>query len=86
MGEAFAQQRTEQTIVLQSDRPSAFVIKMRDAVDVDQQSSLLKTLPDLRRQLRAQGSVQILREGKRQVAGMEAEEVLFSIREGGSQL
>ncbi|AJG21860.1 T6SS immunity protein Tli4 family protein [Cupriavidus basilensis] len=76
----------EQTIVLQSDRPSAFVIKMRDAVDVDQQSSLLKTLPDLRRQLRGQGSVRILREGKRQVAGMEAEEVLFSIREGGSQL
>lgn len=76
----------EQTIVLQPGRASAFVIKMRDAVDVDQQSSLLKTLPDLRRQLRAQGSVQILREGKRPVAGMEAEEVLFSIKEGGSQL
>ncbi|MGT2455951.1 T6SS immunity protein Tli4 family protein [Cupriavidus basilensis] len=76
----------EQTIVLHPGRASAFVIKMRDAVDVDQQSSLLKTLPDLRQKLRAQGSVQILREGKRQIAGMEAEEVLFSIREGGSQL
>ena len=76
----------EQTIVLHPGRASAFVIKMRDAVDVDQQSSLLKTLPDLRQKLRAQGSVQILRQGKRQVAGMEAEEVLFSIRKGGSQL
>ncbi|AJG21858.1 hypothetical protein RR42_s0262 [Cupriavidus basilensis] len=76
----------EQTIVLQPGRASAFVLKMRDAVDVDQQSSLLKTLPDLRQRLGGQGSVRILREGKRQVAGMEAEEVLFSIRDGGSQL
>lgn len=79
----------EQTLVLQPGRPSAFVIKMRDAVDVDQQSSLLKTLPDLRRDLKAQGNsrnVQIVREGRRQIAGMDAEEVLFSIREGNLQL
>ncbi|WP_217352301.1 T6SS immunity protein Tli4 family protein [Paraburkholderia bonniea] len=78
----------EQTIVLQPGRPSAFVIKTRSALDIDQQASLLKSLPELRRTLREQGygSVQILREGKRQVAGMEVEEVLFSIKEGAIQL
>jgi hypothetical protein len=75
-----------QTIVLQPGRPSAFVIRMRDAVDGDQQGSLLKTLPDLRGKLRAQGNVHVLREGKRQLAGMDAEEVLFSITEGGVRL
>lgn len=34
----------EQAIILQPGRPSLFLIKMRYAVDVDQQSSLLKTL------------------------------------------
>jgi hypothetical protein len=76
----------KQTIVLQPGRPSAFVIRMRDAVDGDQQGSLLKTLPDLRGKLRAQGNVHVLREGKRQLAGMDAEEVLFSITEGGVRL
>jgi hypothetical protein len=79
----------KQTIVLQPGRASAFVIDMRDAVDEDKQVSLLKTLPDLRQELRAQGygqNVHILREGKRHIAGMDAEEVLFSIKEGGVQL
>jgi hypothetical protein len=79
----------EQSIILQPGRPSLFVIRMRDAVDGDQQSSLLKTLPDLRAQLRTQGyghNVVVLREGRRQVAGMDAEEVLFSIREGRVQM
>jgi hypothetical protein len=78
-----------QSIILLPGRSSLFVINMRDAVDVDQQSSLLKTLPDLRKDLREQGydhGVHILREGKRQVAGMDAEEVLFSIKEGGVQV
>jgi len=78
-----------QSIILLPGRSSLFVINMRDAVDVDQQSSLLKTLPDLRKDLREQGydhGVHILREGKRQLAGMDAEEVLFSIKEGGAQV
>lgn len=78
-----------QGMVLQPGRPSLFLIDMRDAVDVDQQTSLLKTLPDLRRELRTQGYsgyVSVLRKGKRQVAGMDAEEVLFSIRNGSVQL
>jgi len=68
---------------------SLLTIDMRDAVEPDLQSSLLKTLPDLRRQLSSKGFgryVSVLREGKRQLAGMEAEEVLFSIRDGGVQL
>ncbi|SDD21997.1 hypothetical protein SAMN05216345_1071, partial [Cupriavidus sp. YR651] len=78
-----------QGMVLQPGRPSLFLIDVRDAVDVDQQTSLLKTLPDLRRELRTQGYsgyVSVLRKGKRQVAGMDAEEVLFSIRSGSVQL
>ena len=78
-----------QSIILLPGRSSLFVINMRDAVDVDQQSSLLKTLPDLRKDLREQGydhGVHILRAGKRQVAGMDAEEVLFSIKEGDVQV
>jgi Tle cognate immunity protein 4 C-terminal domain/Tle cognate immunity protein 4 N-terminal domain len=79
----------QQTIVLQPGRASAFVINMRAAVYGDQQSSLLKTLPDLRQDLRAQGyshNVHVIRQAKRQVGGMDAEEVLFSIKEGGAQL
>jgi len=66
-----------------------FGIQMRDAVDVDEQSSLLKDLPSLKHQLREQGysgHVKILREGKRTVAGMDAEEVLFSITGDGVQM
>ena len=79
----------KQSIILLPGRMSLLVINMRDAVDVDQQSSLLKTLSDLRQNLREQGyghNVHILREGKRQVAGMDAEEVLLSIKEGKLQL
>jgi hypothetical protein len=79
----------EQYFILEPGRPSMFSIKMRDAVDVDRQSSLLSDLPGLREKLRAQGyshNVRILREGRRQIAGMDAEEVLFSIREGDVQL
>ena len=88
-GQSRNSEMAKQTIVLQPGRPTALLINMRNALDVDQQSSLLKTLPDLRQKLRAQGyshNVRILREGKRQVAGMDAEEVLFSIKEGDAQL
>jgi hypothetical protein len=67
----------------------SIVIDMRDAVDVDEQSSLLKNLSDLKHQLRDEGysgHVKILRQGKRTVAGMETEEVLFSIKGDGVQL
>ncbi len=79
----------QQVFMLMPGRPATFVVDMRSAVDVDQQSSLLKTLPDLRRKLRDQGltgSVRVLREGKRQFAGMDAEEVLFSIKDGNVQV
>jgi hypothetical protein len=82
-------EEVKQTIVLQPRRPSAFVINMRDAVDGDPQSPLLKTLPELRDELHGQGhskNVHILREGKRRIADMDAEEVLFSIKDGGIEL
>ncbi|MEJ0003866.1 MAG: T6SS immunity protein Tli4 family protein [Pararobbsia sp.] len=78
-----------QFIVLEAGQASWFMVKMRDAVNADMQSSLLKTLPNLRRELHTQGyngSVRVLRKGKRQVAGMDAEEVLFSVKEGDIQL
>jgi hypothetical protein len=67
----------------------SIVIDMRDAVDVDEQFSLLKNLSDLKHQLRDDGysgHVKILRQGKRTVASMETEEVLFSIKADGVQL
>jgi hypothetical protein len=80
----------EQYFLLQPGRPSLFSIKMREAVDVDldPKYSLLKGLPDLRKQLKDQGYSQyahILREGKRKIAGMDAEEVLLSIKDGHFQ-
>lgn len=78
-----------QFIVLEAGQASWFMVKMRDAVNADLQSSLLRSLPNLRRELHTQGyngSVRVLRKGKRQVAGMDAEEVLFSVKEGDIQL
>ena len=78
-----------QTWILQPGRPSLLYIHMRDAVDVDEHSSLLNNLPSLEQELSRQGyssAVKILRKGKRTVAGMEAEEVLFSLQENGVQL
>jgi hypothetical protein len=78
----------EQYFLLQPGRPSLFSIKMREAVDLDLKYSLLKGLPDLRKQLKDQGYSQyahILREGKRKIAGMDAEEVLLSIKDGHFQ-
>ncbi|MBM7125936.1 hypothetical protein ISP19_11210 [Dyella flava] len=79
----------EQTISMIPGKPSLFVIKMRDAVEADRKFSLLKTLPDLRNDLKERGyshNVRVLREGKRQVAGMDAEEVLLSIKDGKTQV
>ncbi|RZT36424.1 T6SS immunity protein Tli4 family protein [Cupriavidus agavae] len=78
-----------QASTLPSDGPAALIIKMRSSLDIDQQVSLVKSLPDLRRRLEGGGlfgKVRILRSGKRQFAGMEAEEVLLATRESGVEL
>lgn len=79
----------EQTINLLPDGYAPFVVAMREAVPPDQKSSLLASLPDLRNQLHSQGygqGVRVLREGKRRIADMDAEEVLFAIQQDGALL
>ncbi|VWB10169.1 putative lipoprotein [Burkholderia lata] len=73
-----------QSFALMPGRPALLAIEMRDSVDSDQKAPLTKTLPELRAQLSrvSSGSYQILRQGKRTVAGMDAEEVLFALKEG----
>ncbi len=64
-------------------RPALLVIKLRDAVDEDLAQPLTRNLRALRATLnRMPGRYSILRQGKRQVAGMDAEEVLFALRDG----
>jgi hypothetical protein len=78
-----------QSFILLPGRRSLLVIQMSAAVEDDPNTSLLKSLSDLKQQLHDQGYshyVHILRKGKRKVAGMDAEEVLFSIRDGKTQL
>ncbi|WP_331458384.1 T6SS immunity protein Tli4 family protein [Burkholderia latens] len=77
-------EEVSQSIALMPGRPALLVIKMRDSVNTDQKESLTKTLPALRAQMDrvSSGSYQILRQGKRTVAGMDAEEVLFALKEG----
>ncbi|MDR6499458.1 hypothetical protein J2785_002611 [Burkholderia ambifaria] len=67
-------------------RPSNLIVKLRESVDVDQQSSLLKGLPAFQIQLNSfVGRYKILRKGTRQFAGMQAEEFLIAISEDGVQ-
>ncbi len=77
-------EEVSQSFALMPGRPALLVIQMRDAVDVDQKSPLTKTLPELRSKMDriSSGSYRILRQGKRTVAGMDAEEVLFALKEG----
>ncbi|KVD51097.1 hypothetical protein WS61_29810 [Burkholderia sp. ABCPW 11] len=77
-------EEVSQSFALMPGRPALLVIQMRDSVDVDQKEPLTKTLPALRAQMDrvSSGSYRILRQGKRTVAGMEAEEVLFALKEG----
>ncbi|WP_413142966.1 T6SS immunity protein Tli4 family protein [Burkholderia cepacia] len=77
-------EEVSQSFALMPGRPALLVIEMRDAVDVDQKESLTKTLPALRAKMDqiSSGSYRILRQGKRTVAGMDAEEVLFALKEG----
>jgi len=79
----------DQIFLLMPGRPATFIVTMRSALDIDQQNSLLKTVPDLRRRLDGRlllSKVKILRERKREFAGMPAEEVLLSMKADGVQL
>lgn len=77
-------EEVSQSFALMPGRPALFLIKMRNSIDGDQNEPLTKTLPELQAQLnRLPGHFRILREGKRTVAGMDAEEVLFEIKDGG---
>lgn len=76
-------EEVSQSFTLMPGRPALLVIQMRNALNSDQRQSLTKTLPELRAQLdRLPGSYRILCEGKRTIAGIEAEEVLFAVKAG----
>jgi hypothetical protein len=76
-------EEVSQSFALMPGRPALLVIQMRDSVEPDQKETLTRTLPELRAQLsRLPGHYSILREGKRSIAGMDAEEVLFELKEG----
>lgn len=80
-------EEVSQSFALMPGRPALLVIKMRDSVDADQKEPLTKTLPELRAQLsRLPGHYRMLREGKRTIAGMNAEEALFELKDGGITL
>ena len=76
-------EEVSQSLALMPGRPALLVIQMRDSIEQDQNEPLTKTLPNLRARLnRLPGHYRILREGKRTIAGMNAEEVLFEIKDG----
>jgi len=78
-------EEVDQSFALLPGKPAGFSISMRAAVDMDLKESLIRRLPDLRRraeQIGGGGHLSVLREGRRQLAGMEAEEVLFEISDG----
>ncbi|WP_412022785.1 T6SS immunity protein Tli4 family protein [Burkholderia cepacia] len=67
-------------------RPSNLIVKLRESVNVDQQASLLDGLPAFEIRLKSLvGRYKVLRKGKRQFAGMQAEELLIAISEEGVQ-
>lgn len=83
-GHSTYSEEVSQSFALMPGRPALLVIQMRDSVEQDQSAPLTKTLPALRAQLSRQpGHYRILREGKRIVAGMNAEEVLFELQDSG---
>ncbi|RAS15633.1 hypothetical protein BX591_1572 [Paraburkholderia bryophila] len=76
-------EEVSQSFALMPGRPALLVIQMRDAVDADEKTPLTKTLPRLRAQMdRLPAHYRILRQGKRTIARMDAEEVLFELKEG----
>lgn len=83
-GQSTYAEEVSQSFALMPGRPALLVIQLRDSVVEDQNEPLAKTLPDLRAQLSQQpGHYRIIREDKRMVAGMQAEEVLFELQDGG---
>lgn len=88
-GRPYESFEARQTIMLVQGRPSLFVVDMRDSVAADQKTSLLKDLPAMEAQMKATssggGDFRILKKGMRHLAGIPAEEVLFSIHENGVQ-
>nr|WP_241294789.1 T6SS immunity protein Tli4 family protein [Burkholderia stabilis] len=72
------------SFALMPGRPALLVIQTRKSMSEDQGQPLTKTLPELRAKMDqiSSGSYRILRQGKRTVAGMDAEEVLFALKEG----
>jgi len=88
-GEARHSEDVAQSFALLPGKPALLNIVMREALDTDGNTSLLSTLPDVRRQIEgegAAGSIKTLREGKRKLAGMDAEEVLMSVGDGTTHL
>ncbi|NTZ06536.1 T6SS immunity protein Tli4 family protein [Burkholderia metallica] len=76
-------EEVRQSFALMPGRPALLVIQLRNAVDDDRQPPLSRALPALRATLdRLPGSYRILRQGKRSIAGMDAEEVLFELQDG----
>lgn len=77
-------EEVSQSFALMPGRPALLVIETRKSMSQDQGRPLTKTLPDLRAKMDqiSSGSYRILRQGKRTVAGMDAEEVLFALKEG----
>jgi len=76
-----------QTFALDPDKAAMLNVTIREALDADARTSL--STGELRSKLDRAGvgaSVTILRESKRQIAGMEAQEVLLSIGEGSTHL
>lgn len=82
-GSSNSTEEVSQSFALMPGRPALLVIQMRDAMDGDKKDTLKETLPELRAQLdKMAGKYKILREDRRIVAGMDAEEVLFSVQAG----
>ncbi|CAI8691094.1 T6SS immunity protein Tli4 family protein [Burkholderia sp. IT-111MI5] len=77
-------EEVSQSFALIPGRPALLVIQMRKSMSEDQGRPLTKTLPELRAKMDqvSSGSYRIVRQGKRTVAGMDAEEVLFALKEG----
>lgn len=82
-GSASQPEEVSQSFALMPGQPAVLMIQMRTAATVVQSEPLANNLPDLHAQLVHQiGNSHILRQGKRPVAEMEAEEVLFALKDG----
>ncbi|MEN7529091.1 T6SS immunity protein Tli4 family protein [Cupriavidus sp. 2SB] len=88
-GPPFPVENVKQIFQMYAGRPALFSIKMRNSFDFDQKTSLLNAIPDLRRRLDKAllfNKVRVLRAGKREFAGMQAEEVLLAMKDNGVEM